>query len=38
MHAVFDDDQHKWKSWCDRCGTPLIREDSGRWHERPETD
>jgi hypothetical protein len=38
IHAVFDDDAQTWKSWCNRCGTPLIREESGRWreHEAPQ--
>jgi hypothetical protein len=34
-HASFDDEKQLWKSWCKRCGAPLLREEDGRWREQP---
>lgn len=31
--AYFVPQLGKWRSFCKRCGTPLIREDDGTWHK-----
>jgi hypothetical protein len=29
--AWFDDRLGLWRSYCRRCGTPLLREKEGKW-------
>jgi len=35
VHASFDHEKNAWTSWCDRCGAGVIRDEDGKWHERP---
>jgi hypothetical protein len=30
--AYFVPELGLWRSFCRRCGTPLLREKDGRWH------